>query len=211
MGKFKVQIDWVEMYSQVFEVDAENDDTADQIARGMVSNGEVDRSMAHQGLEIDEDTCYFLGLMLGDGYSGAEMSENGIKYKGSAQIVNTDQEIIDTTKRVGKKFNLNFKETKNTYGTPVIVLTKTKWFREFLVRAGVDISDRKKIAKPLMQINTERTVYLLRGLFDSDGYVSTTKYIGFSNTSETLLLGSLENSLFIGLRVCSPEVRFKIS
>ena len=60
----------------------------------------------------------------------------------------------------------------NYGGTPEIVLGKNNWFREFLVRAGVEQRDKKHIAETLMTMNLENTSSLLRGLFDTDGYVS---------------------------------------
>ncbi|MHA2407816.1 MAG: DEAD/DEAH box helicase, partial [Candidatus Ranarchaeia archaeon] len=159
----------------------------DDFTTPSVSDFIRDNKKSSYDIKIDPEISYFLGLMLGDGYSGAEMFDNEIWYKASPQIVNTDREIIKTSKLFGKRFQLNPREKRNSYGTPVVVLSKTKWFREFLVRSGVDIGDRKHIAKSLMRMDEENTKYLLRGLFDSDGYVTRTRYIGFSNTSETLV------------------------
>ncbi|MHA2059524.1 MAG: LAGLIDADG family homing endonuclease [Candidatus Ranarchaeia archaeon] len=147
----------------------------------------LENRTSFSNVKFDPEISYFLGLMLGDGYSGAEMNKDDILYKGTAQIVNTDKAIIESSKRIGRKFKLSYREYKNVYGTPVLSLSKTKWFREFLVRAGVDVGDRKHIAKSLMLMNLENTTSLLRGLFDSDGYVSGTRSIGFANTSETLI------------------------
>ncbi|MHA1917044.1 MAG: DEAD/DEAH box helicase [Candidatus Ranarchaeia archaeon] len=153
----------------------------------LVNDFILDNKNPSQNFRFDPDICYFLGLMLGDGYSGAEISDNEIRYKGEPQIVNTDEEILETAKRFGKRFQIDPREKRNSYGTPFIVFSKTKWFREFLVRSGVDLGEEKHIAKPLMSMNEENEKSLLRGLFDSDGFINRGRNIGFSNTSETLV------------------------
>lgn len=137
---------------------------------------------------IDENTSYFIGLMLGDGYSGSELSEDGIIYKGSSSIVSKDQEILDTVQNFGKKFNLNCKKMKNSYGNSQIIISKTKWFREFLARVGIVKGADKHISDILMEMEDKNIKNLLMGLFDSDGFVNSSRSIGFSNTSIKLIV-----------------------
>lgn len=136
---------------------------------------------------LPREVFYLIGAMLGDGYSGAETNERGINYKGSPTIVGIDNEIFERIKDVCKKYKIHFKENKNYYGTPQLILTKSKWFREFLVRCGVDIGAKKHIAKPLKTAPSEKLIALLQGLYDTDGYVERNGKIGFSNISLKLI------------------------
>ncbi|WP_287585997.1 LAGLIDADG family homing endonuclease, partial [Candidatus Borrarchaeum sp.] len=137
--------------------------------------------------EIDHDLAYFVGLMLGDGYSGAETKEGLIFYKGSPSIVGLDDEIFSHVEKVCYKLNISCRKSINSFDTPMLILGKNKWFREFLVRCGVEKGDQKYINSALMKMNLEKTSSLLSGLFDSDGYVNKGRNIGFSNTSEKLV------------------------
>lgn len=130
---------------------------------------------------------YFIGVMLGDGYSGAETANEKIKYKGSPCIVGIDDEIFSYAAEVCNKLKLNCRKTKTTHGIPQLVLGKNKWFREFLVRCGVEKRDKKHISDKLMEMNLENTASLLRGLFDTDGHLDKRVGPGFSNTSIKLI------------------------
>lgn len=136
---------------------------------------------------FDIELSYFIGAMLGDGYSGAETNNNKIIYKGSPLIVGIDKEIFSEILTNCKKFKLSCRETTNSNGTPQLVLGKNNWFREFLVSCGVEKRDKKHIAKQLMIMNSENIASLLRGLFDTDGYVDKRFGPGFSNISEQLI------------------------
>jgi len=136
---------------------------------------------------IDVEISNLIGIMLGDGYSGAAIENNKMIYKGSPAIVGKDKEIFSLAKKVCQNLELSTREQMNYGGTPEIVLGKNNWFREFLVRAGVEQRDKKHIAETLMTMNLENTSSLLRGLFDTDGYVEKLERVGFSNTSEKLI------------------------
>ena len=137
--------------------------------------------------KIDHNLAYFIGLMLGDGYSGAETKGGSIFYKGSPSIVGLDDEILSHVEKVCHKLNISCRQSVNSFDTPMLILGKNKWFREFLVRCGVEKGDQKYINSALMKMNLENTSYLLRGLFDSDGYVHKGRNIGFDNISEKLV------------------------
>ena len=130
---------------------------------------------------------YLIGLMLGDGYSGAETDNGKIKYKGSPSIVGIDNEVFLQVSNFCKQLKINCRRTKTFHGTPQLVLGKNKWFREFLVKCGVEKREKKHISKKLMKMNLENTASLLKGLFDTDGYVNKKLGIGFSNISEKLI------------------------
>ncbi|MBD3303639.1 hypothetical protein GF343_00690 [Candidatus Woesearchaeota archaeon] len=133
------------------------------------------------------DLSYFIGLLLGDGYSGAETNSGKIKYKGSPSIVGIDAEVFSHVKKICRQLELNCRKTKTFHGTPQLVLGKNNWFREFLVRCGVEHRDKKHISENLMMMDLKNISSLLRGLFDTDGYVNKQKNVGFSNISEKLV------------------------
>ncbi|MFX1282346.1 MAG: DEAD/DEAH box helicase [Promethearchaeota archaeon] len=156
--------------------------------------------------EFDPHLAYFIGLMLGDGYSGAETVGDRIIFKGSPTIVNSDEEILKYCQNVCTKLNVSFKRKVNSYGTPELVMGKNKWFRTFLVRCGVEKSIRKYISEKIMEMQNENITSLLMGLFDSDGYVNKGRSIGFSNTSEILVKQIQKLLLRFGI-VCSLRPR----
>ncbi len=137
---------------------------------------------------LDGDIFYFIGVMLGDGYSGAEIHDGRIVYKGSPCLVGRDIDIFNRIKLVCNKHSIHYKEGKNYYGVPQLVLSKSKWLREFLVRCGIDIGRKKHINKKLLYSHKEMLSHLLRGLFDTDGCMEKrTKRISFSNNSSNLI------------------------
>jgi len=146
-----------------------------------------DNSLPFDDEILSKEVFYLIGAMFGDGHSGAELIENKIKYKGSPSIVGRDKEIFDIIKTVCNIYNINYRETKNSFGVPQLILSKSKWFREFLVRCGVDIGINKKINSKLKSAPEEKTAYLIKGLLDTDGYVERIGKIGFSNISLELV------------------------
>ncbi|MFX0016770.1 MAG: DEAD/DEAH box helicase [Promethearchaeota archaeon] len=137
--------------------------------------------------EFDSDIAYFIGLMLGDGYSGAETIEGRVKFKGSPTIVNLDEEVLEHCQEVCSRLKITAKKMINSYGTPQLVIGKNKWFRTFLVRCGVEKSQRKYISEHIMKMGQDNITCLLRGLFDSAGYVTKGRSVGFSTTSKILV------------------------
>ncbi|MHA2498582.1 MAG: DEAD/DEAH box helicase [Candidatus Hodarchaeales archaeon] len=137
--------------------------------------------------KFDSEIAYFIGLMLGDGYSGGEIIGERLVYKGSPLLVNSDEEAILHAEIVANNLNLGHTRGYSVFGTPHIRLSKRKWFREFLVRCGVDVKEKKHIAKQLMKMDLEITSALLRGLFDADGYVVKERGVGLSSISEQLV------------------------
>jgi len=149
--------------------------------------------------KFDPELSYFIGVILGDGYSGTEIVDGKIKYKGSPSVVGQDEEIFSKVKEVCKKLGLNCKRTITFNGTPQLILGKNKWFRELLVRCGIEKGARKYISNKLMEMDLENTASLLRGLFDTDGYVDKKMGPGFSNTSEDLIKQTQKMLLRFGI------------
>ena len=85
-----------------------------------------------------------------------------------------------------KDFKLNCRKAKS-HNVPQLVLSKNKWFREFLVRCGVEKGENKHISERLMTMNLENTSWLLKGLFDTDGCVEKSRKVSFCNISEKLI------------------------
>lgn len=146
-----------------------------------------DNKLPFNDAELDENIFYLIGAFLGDGYSGAEMRNKKIIYKGSPCIVGRDLEIFDKIKNICNKFSIHYKIGNNSYGVPQIVLTKANWFREFLVRTGVDIGKRKYIHTKILESDEKNISSLLRGLFDTDGYVERRGDIGITSISLPLI------------------------
>lgn len=150
-------------------------------------NDFVEDNVLPHNIQVNQILCYFIGAMLGDGYSGAQMRDGSIEYKGSPCIVGIDAEIFDKVKIACKLLHISYRESKNYGGTPQLILGKNNWFREFLCRSGVEKRDKKHIAKKLMYLDKKNISEILQGLFDTDGFVNNLRNVGFSNTSEKLV------------------------
>ncbi len=137
--------------------------------------------------ELDEDVFYMIGVFLGDGYSGAELRNGKILYKGSPSIVGRDNDIQKRIKDICVSNGISYNETINSYGVPQTVLTKSRWFREFLLKVGVDKGLKKHVDSLLMKADKRKLSNLLKGVFDTDGCVETRGGISFSNTSEKFI------------------------
>lgn len=130
---------------------------------------------------------YFIGAMLGDGYSGTDLREGKLIFKANPCLVGKDSEIFDYAKQFCKEHGLHFRETVDSYGTPVLYFTKTKWFRMLLANCGVVKGERKFIAEELKLFKKSFLVPLIQGLFDTDGWVHKERGLGFSNISLSLI------------------------
>ncbi len=137
--------------------------------------------------KLETDDYYLIGAMLGDGYSGSEFINNKIKYKGTPVIVGIDEEVFASVEKTVKKLKLSTRRSKSSNNVPQLHLGKNKWFREFLCRCGIEKREKKYINSYLMKAKIENISYLLRGLFDTDGYVEKKGNIGFSNSSKKLI------------------------
>ncbi|MBC8501314.1 MAG: hypothetical protein H8D38_06140 [DPANN group archaeon] len=146
-----------------------------------------DNDLPITNYKFNPDLSYLIGVMLGDGYSGAETNKTKIIYKGSPSIVGIDEEIFSEILTVCNILEISQRKTKNSHGTPQLVLGKNNWFREFLARCGVEKRDKKHISSKLMNMNLENAASLLRGLFDTDGYVDKRFGPGFGNISYILI------------------------
>jgi len=138
-------------------------------------------------VKVGPKMSYFIGAMLGDGYSGAMSKGDRIIYKGNPCLVGRDNEIFDNISYISEILLINSKHSLNMGGTPQLVLGKEKWFREFLVRCGIELGERKHISQKLLNMDDANISSLLRGLFDTDGYVQKKSGPGFCSISSTLI------------------------
>ncbi len=152
-----------------------------------IENFVFDNYLPVKNLRLNEEICYLIGAMLGDGYSGAEFFNNRIKYKGSPCITGVDNEIFRRIEAVCTIFNISCRKNRNFNGVPQLILGKNKWFREFLCRSGVEKGENKHISEKFNKLNVNLTSNILKGLFDTDGYVLKTRCIGVSSISEKLI------------------------
>ncbi len=150
-------------------------------------------------LPLNEDFFYFIGAMLGDGYSGVEKKVGKLLFKGTPCLVGHDREIFQVAKRACDFYGIKYRERKNHYGIPSLSLSKAKWFRTLLVHCGVQKGSDKFIAQELMLGNRTQIKSLVQGLFDTDGYVQKGKNIGFSNISLSLIKGLQRLLLLFGI------------
>ncbi len=157
--------------------------------------------------ELDEGMYYLIGAFMGDGYSGAESDGCKVRYKGSPCIVGNDLDIFGKIESACNKNGIYYRESKNSYGTPQIVLTKARWFREFLLRCGVENGINKHIPVSLMEAPENKLRMLLQGLFDTDGYVEKRGAVGFDNTSYILIECIRKSLLRFGIVCWSRERR----
>ncbi|MEM2139078.1 MAG: LAGLIDADG family homing endonuclease, partial [Candidatus Woesearchaeota archaeon] len=96
------------------------------------------------------------------------------------------------------------------YVLPTLIITKAKWFREFLCNCGIEKGTNKHINVAIMNSSLDKIKYLLQGLYDTDGYVQKSiKAVGFSNTSIKLIKNVQKLLLRFGivtmLRVKKPS------
>ncbi|MBI3051678.1 hypothetical protein HYY74_04445 [Candidatus Woesearchaeota archaeon] len=148
---------------------------------------------------IEGKISYFIGAMLGDGHSGAEMLSDKIRYKGSPCLVGIDGEIFSAAQEVCNILQIRYAKKTNYHGTPQLVLSKKKWVREFFLRCGIDKLENKHLSEKLETLDLNSSASLLRGLFDTDGYVQKSRNIGFSNISERLVKQMQKQLLRFGI------------
>lgn len=148
---------------------------------------------------LGADFFYFIGCMLGDGYSGIEETQSGVRFKGSPCIVGRDAETFQYAKIISTRLGLRHKEGENYYGVPELKISKEKWFRELMLSCGIDVGEHKFIAETLKLSKKENVAALLQGIFDTDGSVQKMKNISFSNISLDLIKDTQRLLLTFGI------------
>ncbi|MGV8172219.1 MAG: LAGLIDADG family homing endonuclease [Candidatus Woesearchaeota archaeon] len=136
---------------------------------------------------LNEIDFYFIGAMIGDGYSGAEHKNDALILKGSPCIVGKDKEVFDKVKLFCNNHSIHYSYRLMPSKCDGLVLSKANWFREFLCLCGVEKGENKYIHDRLMNSSENNVAALLRGLFDTDGYVEKNKGLGISSISKQLI------------------------
>ncbi len=136
---------------------------------------------------LTKEDFYFIGAMIGDGYSGAEHSNNTLILKSNPCIVGKDIEIFDQVKYFCNSHNINYKFRIMPSKCDGLILSKANWLREFLCNCGIEKGENKYISDNLMNSSEQNISALLRGLFDTDGYVNKLNDVGISSISKKLI------------------------
>jgi len=143
----------------------------------------------------DEDTAYFLGLLLGDG---------NLTIKNRIGFSTSDQNILSFVKRyLKRKFNYSLLKSNNR---------KYDWFiskKEIVNKIIEDYgllpvySENKTIPETILGAPQYIVKAFLQGLFDSDGSVDKRGVVEFSSSSQKLLDGV--NLLLLNLGIVSKK------
>lgn len=118
--------------------------------------------------KMSNDEAYFLGLIIGDG-SIADSHKNSIT------ITNMDQHIIDFVMKYTKSIGLNPKLSQTKSKAHNIHVHSSK-YRKHLLNLGFKYckSTGKEIPKYIRMLEKEPLSYLIRGIYETDGWVEKT-------------------------------------
>lgn len=153
---------------------------------------------------------YFFGLLIGDGHIR----------KNFTSITSKDEEVISFLKEFCLENNLRFCVSKKQNTSALSFVIHSASLINFLEFVGFDISKKafqKEIPLKLTRASEDNIGYLLRGLFDTDGYCGAISkpskeangaIIGFCSSSELLIKQVRVLLLALGI-VSSTRVCFK--
>ena len=140
---------------------------------------------------------YILGVWLGDGH------------KNSPSITSEDLEIISSWGYYAKKHKLKIKNNRGKYG---YAATGSKGIQnritEKLEKLGV--LNNKHIPQIYLRASEKQRRELLKGLMDTDGYISKTGQAEFCNTNKNIADGVLELIYSLGMKASMRESRAKL-
>jgi len=124
------------------------------------------------------DFCYFLGVLLGDGYFDPKTRR--------ISITSADSEIINSMQSVAASMGVQFKEIYQDR-----IASELRCDRKFIIDLLLHLGFTKKLAHQknipdcLLSLNKEELGAILSGLFDTDGTVTTLKRFSASITSSS--------------------------
>lgn len=131
--------------------------------------------------KITKEIAYFLGLFIAEGSSYKVFK--GKKLIGGNVTITCGDDVSDAITNVGLKYYLNKDGLHYNIGCKQLIL-----FLEYL---GFDLSKKakeKEIPQRLLEMSRENVIYMLRGIFDGDGYSRKDKgYVGISLNSKKLV------------------------
>ena len=132
--------------------------------------------------KITKEIAYFLGLFLAEGSVYKCYNKKNIFVGGSVTITCGD-DISKAIKDMGLKYYLYKDNLHYTISSKQLIL-----FLEYL---GFDLSKKAKekyIPQRLLEMSRENIIYLLKGIFDGDGYSRSDRgYVGISLNSKLMI------------------------
>jgi len=123
-----------------------------------------EHNIFNPGNKITKELSYFLGLFIAEGSTYKKLDENG-KHIGSSITITCGDDISEYIKSIG----LTFSSHDNLHYT-----IGSKSFYSFLEYIGFDLNlkaNQKIIPKRLLKMSKENIKFLIRGIYDGDGYV----------------------------------------
>jgi len=145
---------------------------------------------------ISKDMAKFLGYILSDGYTYNKVYEVG--------FANTCRDYIEDFKRLARRLNLRFKETKNYCDRKLplsIVRINSKDFYSRLKAICPEIfvkAKEKRVPHVVMSGNREIKEAFINGFFKGDGFVDNYR-VGLSTTSRAMAEDLHDLLLSIGI------------
>lgn len=151
-------------------------------------------------LSLTTEWFYMMGLIIGDGRIS---KGNGKKGYGGVTIglSSNTKELISYFKDFCNKLNLKTSTTPKSEKRACEIRTYSKFLAHILSKFGLGFSPKTLTVKPKSDILAYKKRYvaaILRGLFDSDGWISIGKnakgHIGYSTISKNLI-NFIQNAL----------------
>lgn len=133
---------------------------------------------------------YVLGVWLGDGH------------KNSARITSMDIEVINRIKKLGYPIK-EYCDRGAAKGYSITDGDRTQNARNKSTQAKLKklgVLNNKHIPMNYLRASVEKRMELLRGLIDTDGYVSRRGQVVFTNTNKRIIDGTLELIRSLGIK-----------
>lgn len=125
--------------------------------------------------EINEDLAWWLGATVGDGM---------VSQINKILFTNIDTDLIEKWCRIGKEVYGKDNCEAGKYGYVFYGINKTKWINEHFQLHNKK-AHGKNIPRIIRESGSKNIAAFIRGLFDTDGYV-TEKSVGYSTVSEEM-------------------------
>jgi len=131
--------------------------------------------------KIDKNLAYLIGLYISEGSVYKKFNKEGVFIGGSVTITCGD-DISKSIESLGLSYSCH-DDLHYSIGSKNLI--------ELFEFLGFDLSKKakeKEIPSRLLEMSRENIIYMLRGIFDGDGYSRKDKgYIGISMNSEVLI------------------------
>lgn len=131
--------------------------------------------------KIDKNLAYLIGLYISEGSVYKKYNDKG-EFIGGSVTITCGDDVSDVIKSIGLSYSCN-DELHYSIGSKNLI--------ELLEYLGFDLSKRakeKEIPNRVLEMSRENIIYMLRGIFDGDGYSRKDKgYIGIGMNSKTLI------------------------